>query len=145
MVSIGTSIFSPKISLSDGIKLALQKHFGVKLNNSEHNMTPLNDYIKEEGLYDGNFEYLTESEAREYLTSKDLDGARKKIDEAKAILNAKTVDEARNRRAEARQERMPQALDRTLPGSGIETDNIELTQGRPNEDGLDNLEADTDA
>jgi len=47
-------------------------------------MTSLNDFLKESGIYGGNYEALTESEAR-------------------ALLHAKTLDEARNRRAKARQ------------------------------------------
>ena len=121
MVSIGASIYSAKISLSEETKLDLQKHFGVKLENGEYDMTPLINILKELDLYDGKTKYLTNSEA-------------------KAILNPETVNAARNRRAEARQKGSTQVLPGTLPGSRSETDNIENTQGRLNEGGLVNLQ-----
>ena len=73
------------IALSDRTKLDLRETFGVKLQNREHDMTPLNNFLKERGLYGGNHEALTESEVR-------------------ALVHMQRLDEARNRRASARQE-----------------------------------------
>ena len=72
------------IALTDKTTLDLGKTFGIKLGNGNHDMSRLNDFLKESGMYGGNYEALTESEAR-------------------ALIHIKTIDEAGNRRDSARQ------------------------------------------
>ena len=87
MISLSTRHESNRtIAQRDETKLDLQKTFGVKSLGGEYDMTPLNDFLKESGLYGGNYEALTESEAR-------------------ALIHIKTLDEARNRRTSAGQAR----------------------------------------
>ena len=72
------------VALTEATRIKLESVFGVESANGVSDMTPLNDFLKESGIYGGNYESLTESEAR-------------------ALLHAKGLDEARNRRIKARQ------------------------------------------
>ena len=142
MVVIGAAQFSTNIALSKDTKLALKNRFGVK-SNGEYDMSPFNNYLKKVGLYGGNYEALTESEARAYLTSRALAGERKTIDEARAILIAKTLDATGNRRAETGQDGSPQVQPRMVTSARSETNNLENTQGRPSEGDLVNSTTDS--
>ena len=72
------------VALTENTKLDLERVFGVKSTDGAYDMTLLNDFLKESGIYGGNYEALTESEGR-------------------ALIHSKGLDEARNRRAKARQ------------------------------------------
>ncbi|MDR2527598.1 MAG: hypothetical protein LBD04_01085 [Synergistaceae bacterium] len=43
-------------------KFNIERVFGIRLSNGV-DMTLLNDFLKESGIYGGNYEVLTESEA----------------------------------------------------------------------------------
>ncbi|MCL2147099.1 MAG: hypothetical protein FWH52_04755 [Synergistaceae bacterium] len=86
------------IALTEKTKLDLERIFGVESEGSAYDMTLLNDFLKESGIYGGNYEALTESEA-------------------KALLHSQGLDEARNRRAKARQAGMLQNNGRILPNT----------------------------
>ncbi|MDR1921157.1 MAG: hypothetical protein LBS31_05350 [Candidatus Adiutrix sp.] len=85
MASLGTAQFSANIALSEKTRLALEAQYGVE---------SLQSFLKETGLYGGNHQALTESEAR-------------------TILAARTLDQARNRILATRQK----GLSQTQPGS----------------------------
>lgn len=70
MTTLGQSQFSANIALTSKTKLALEEKFGI---------IKLGSFLKENGLYEGNHEALTESEARTLLHSKGLDAARDRI------------------------------------------------------------------
>ena len=72
------------VALTEATKIDIERTFGVKSEGGVYDMTSLNDFLKESGIYGGNYESLTESEAG-------------------ALLHSKGLDEARNRRAKARQ------------------------------------------
>jgi hypothetical protein len=85
MISLSTQHDNNKaIALSDKTKRDIQKIFGVQLSDGTLDMSSLNDFLKESGIYGGNYEAFTESEG-------------------KAFVHIKTIDEARNRRTSARQ------------------------------------------
>ncbi|MDR2364579.1 MAG: LPD5 domain-containing protein [Zoogloeaceae bacterium] len=88
MVSLGAAKFSTNIALSDATRLELERVHGVE---------SLQQFLKEMGLYDGNHQALTESEAR-------------------ILLAAGTLDAARNRILAARQQGKPQTLTGSLQG-----------------------------
>jgi len=81
------------VALSENTKLDLERVFGVKSADGSYDMTLLRDFLKESGIYGGNYEALTESES-------------------KALLHSKGLDEARNRRVKARQTGNEQVLRR---------------------------------
>ena len=74
MMSAGAAQFSTNIALSEQTKLALEQKYGVKL---------LSEFLKEQNLYGGNHEALTESEARTLLGAGSLDAARNRIAKAR--------------------------------------------------------------
>jgi predicted amidophosphoribosyltransferase len=76
MLTIGAARNSTIIAMSDKNRLKLERQFGIEA---------LQTFLKEVGLYGGNHEALTASEARQ-------------------LVEAGTLDEARNRILEARQE-----------------------------------------
>jgi orotate phosphoribosyltransferase len=85
MISMSTQHENNKtIAPTDKTMLDLEKTFGIKLGNGNYDMSRLNDFLKESEMYGGNYEALTESEAR-------------------ALIHIKTIDEAGNRRSSARQ------------------------------------------
>jgi hypothetical protein len=83
------------IALKPETRLALEKTFGVELDDGTYDMTSFNEFLKESEIYGGRYEALTESEAR-------------------ALLSAKGLDEARNRRAKTGQNRNGASREKTL-------------------------------
>jgi predicted amidophosphoribosyltransferase len=85
MIALSTrSAQNTLVALSDETRHELEITFGIESMDGAYDMTLLIEFLKESGIYGGNYEALTESEAR-------------------ALLHAKGLDEARNRRAKARQ------------------------------------------
>ena len=112
MISLSTrNEQNSTIALTETTKLELEKVFGVESAEGVYDMTPLSDFLKESGIYGGNYESLTESEAR-------------------ALLHAQTIDEARNRRAKARQAGSRETSERILSNT-----NEINTEGRSERDG----------
>ena len=97
MLTIGAARNSTIIALSDKNKLKLERQYGVE---------SLQIFLKEVGLYGGNYEALTASEARQ-------------------LLEAGTLDEARNRILEARQKRNGGIREEVVSGARSETDSLD--------------------
>ncbi|MDR2179312.1 MAG: phosphoribosyltransferase, partial [Synergistaceae bacterium] len=74
MITIGAARNSTQISLSRKNKVALERRFGVE---------SLQNFLLEMGLYGGNYESLTNSEALALLSSETLDAARARILQAR--------------------------------------------------------------
>ena len=111
MISLSTQHDNnKKVALGDETKLDLEKTFGIRLPDGGYDMTPLNDFLRESGMYGGNYESLVESEAR-------------------AILHAKGLDEARNRRTQARQKIGSRTQPKTVQGTGSQENNIAEDKG----------------
>jgi pyrimidine operon attenuation protein/uracil phosphoribosyltransferase len=85
MITLSTrSDQNATVALTEVTRIELESVFGVESTSGVPDMTPLSDFLKESGIYGGNYKAFTESEAR-------------------ALLHAKGLDEARNRRIKARQ------------------------------------------
>ncbi|MDR3243373.1 MAG: phosphoribosyltransferase [Elusimicrobiota bacterium] len=78
MAAMGCAQFSSKIALCQATLLQLE---------TQYNKIELSNFLKEEHLYGGNYKALTESEARTILGARTIDEARKRIFEAR---NAKS-------------------------------------------------------
>jgi hypothetical protein len=50
------------VAMIAATKFNIERVFGIRLSNGV-DMTLLNDFLKESGIYGGNYEVLTESEA----------------------------------------------------------------------------------
>lgn len=74
MMTAGAAQFSTNIALSDQTRLALEQ---------KHGIIELRKFLKENNLYGGNHQALTESEARTLLAARSLDSARDRITAAK--------------------------------------------------------------
>ncbi len=75
MVTLAAAQFSQQIALSDATRTALESKYDVEL---------LKAFLKKEGLYNGEYRALTESEARTILSAGSLDTARNRIAEARS-------------------------------------------------------------
>ncbi|MDR0730416.1 MAG: phosphoribosyltransferase [Treponema sp.] len=95
----GTKTLNAVLAITPGHILELERKYGVE---------SLQQFLKEEHLYGGNHKALTDSEAR-------------------TLLGAKTLDEARNRIAEARQERDHRIRPEVVPGTSPDTEEKNLT------------------
>ena len=115
MLTIGAARNSIIIALSEKNKRKLERQFGVE---------KLQNFLKEVGLYGGNYEALTASEARQ-------------------LMEAGTLDEARNRILEARQAGDSEIREEMVSGTRSETNSLEEnatgneknTPGRPERGG----------
>ncbi|MDR3279258.1 MAG: phosphoribosyltransferase [Synergistaceae bacterium] len=97
------------IALAEETKLVLADIFGVKSINNQRDMSALNNFLKESDMYGGNYENLTESEAR-------------------ALIHIKTLDEARNRRSAARQTGNVGVCEKTIRRDGNQKNSIKENQ-----------------
>ena len=75
LVSLGAAQFSAKVAVSEKTKLALTEKYGKK---------ELSSFLKDHVLHGGNVDALTESEARTILQAPSLDSARDRIAEKRA-------------------------------------------------------------
>ncbi|MDR1893875.1 MAG: hypothetical protein LBQ61_04180, partial [Spirochaetales bacterium] len=82
MVSMGAAQFSTNIALSEKTRLDLESRYGVEL---------LQQFLQEEGLYGGEYRALTESEARTLLAAGSLDAARNRIAQARQQGNPRIL------------------------------------------------------
>jgi len=69
-LTVAAAQYSANIALSVKTRVEILSAYGVQ---------PLLDFLKENDMYGGKFEYLTESEARTILRAGSLDGARDRI------------------------------------------------------------------
>ncbi|GHV41588.1 hypothetical protein FACS1894187_23400 [Synergistales bacterium] len=105
------------MALTEKNKRKLERQYGREA---------LQAFSKEVGLYGGNYEAFTNSEARQ-------------------LLEAGSLDEARNRIFEARQERNGEVRQSVFQGTQTESDNEINTEGRPERGGPVHGRRDTDA
>ena len=92
----GAKSMNADLAVTKGHILEMERKFGVE---------SLQDFLKEEALYDGNHRALTDAEAR-------------------TLLGSPSLDEARDRMAQARQEGIKRVRPQMVPGTSPDTEAI---------------------